>query len=246
MFWAFAKGASSSILEDLKARNASEMETKEYEKRLKLQEEIRAAAEEAQRANRVYNQTEDLQRGKLIEMTVGGERRELDLPKEYVQQQQNAIGLQAEKERIDREREEKKFAADLRKADASISASEARAAASRASASLTPYKAAKYTAETEAALRAGTPEGEKPITPSEKRQQEAAVTSVSDSILTRAASLEDKAAATAANKARAAALAIEDPVERLSTLRRIEAKVNSLLNSAPAKTGGSSSVYDMN
>lgn len=149
MFWAFAGGAASSILEDLKVRNASEMETKEYEKRLKMQEQIRAAAEEAQRANRIYNQTEDLERGKLIEMTVGGERREFDLPKEYVQQQQSARGLAAEKERLDREREEKKFAAELRKADASISASEARAAAQRASASLTPLRAEKLKAETE-------------------------------------------------------------------------------------------------
>ncbi len=127
MFWAFAGGAASSILEDLKARNASEMETKEYEKRLKMQEKIRAAAEEAQRANRIYNQTEDLERGKLIEMTVGGERREFDLPKEYVQQQQSARGLAAEKERIEQERKQREFEAKVAKDEAAAISSQRRA-----------------------------------------------------------------------------------------------------------------------
>lgn len=237
MFWAFASGAANSVVEDLRAKKASEMEIKEFERRAKIQQEVQRAAEEASRKSRIVNSFEDLNSGKLIETTASGERSETALPPEYIQGVRQQTALQAEKERIEAEKEERKFAAELRKADASISASEARAAASRASASLTPYKAEKYKAEAEAARRVETTGGEKPITPSEKRQQEAAVTSVSDSIITRAASLEDAAAAEAANKARAAALAIEDPVERLSTLRRIEAKLNSMLTVVPSAQG---------
>lgn len=223
MRWAFVGGMADAINQDLQARKASEEEQRLWQTRMEMQEKIRAAAEEAQRKNRIIATTEDLNSGKLIEMTAGGQRNEMALPQEYVTQQRNAIGLAAEKERIEREREEKKFAAQLRKDDASISASEARAAAARATASLTPLRAEELKARTEKARRIET--GEASPSLSEQRQYMQRATEVSDEIIDRTAAIEDAALKKVVDEARREALQETDAVKRLQALQEVAALV---------------------
>lgn len=227
MFWAFASGAANSILEDLRANKASEMEMKEWERRFKIQEEMRAAAEEAQRKNRVINSFEDLNSGKLIETTASGERREMALPQEYVQGARQQTALQAEKERIEREKEERKLAAQLRKDEAAARASESRAKSDRIRAGRTATLMEYDRARTEKARRGEVPEGEKPPSASEKRQQAAAATPVSDEILGRLGSIADESFKAAVEDARREALAETDVIKRLEQLQEIAALVAS-------------------
>lgn len=224
MRWAFVGGMADSIKADLDARKATEEEQRLWQQRMEMQEKIRTAAEEAQRKNRIINVVEDLNSGKLIETTAGGQRSETALPREYVDQQRSASRLAAEKERIEREREEKKFAAQLRKDDASISASEARAAASRASASLTPLRAEELKARTEKARRTDA-EGPKPASLAEERQYMLHATAVSDEIIDRTAAIQDAELKAVVEEARSEALAEKDVIKRLKALQEVAALV---------------------
>ena len=216
MFWAFASGAANSVLEDLRAKKASEMETNEWERRMEIQEEARRAAEEAQRKNRVINSFEDLDSGKLIETTASGERSETALPPQYIQGVRQQTALQAEKERIEQERKQREFEAKVAKDEAAAISSQRRAEADMIRAGRTSTLMDYDRARTEKARSAPAVEDKEAKRDAEKveRKVNAEVTAAYNAVK----SNPNSAIAAAAQRIRFSALSPEDKLAALADL----------------------------
>lgn len=134
--WAFFGGAADDLRQQLQTRRASEQEKKTYEDRITFQQKLQQEVEAARERNRALVEGIDPTRGVAYRQTASGyEETPLDPRLAENIRAQNA--LQAEAQRIEREREDRKFQSQLSKDEAAIARDRSTAASAAARARAT-------------------------------------------------------------------------------------------------------------